>query len=715
MAKSFWMILTATVAVLGMGGDAQAQLFYRTDGTSALLTSSSWGTSSSGPFTGAWVDNSNIIFTAASAITNVTNIPVGNFTVTNSSTVTWTVAGTYNTNGAVRTFDIGTGSKLIWNGQSISGATGSGVIKNGGGTWDIGSQGNALPGGFTLNAGTVIAGGVNAIGGGVLNLNGGILTPNSGTTRSFNGSSISIGGDVQFGDSVNVPLGTGGLTFSAATSLGGANRTLNLGYNKIVTFDGIISNAGSPSTAITFGATTAGSGGSFAITNTANTFTGAIRITGGEARFTGPDSFGDVNNSIVVDGGRLASVSGGMYTLASTHNIFVGDTVGTSINVVGATGTITYNGVIADVAGKTGTWAKQGAGTLVLGGVSTYTGATAINGGTLKLTTGNDRLPTGTTVSLGQAASTNLGTLDLNGFNQTIAGLNSITGTNAAATNNTVTSTAPATLTLGGSGSYSFGDGSNANSGVIAGGISIVKNGTGTQTFGDINTYTGTTTVNAGSLLATSSGGSATGTGIVNVNSGGLLGGTGNVGGAITVAGGGTVRGDSLAGVGTLALGSHLTIASDAGNGGKIQSTVTGAPGAGNSKLSFTNGTLTLGDGTGKFTIDLKQGVVAVTEFQTYTITLATATGGGLFKLGSTTLLANDVVSQSRYAVTNNFQYGTTGNYVLAVDSTGNNLQLTFTPVPEPGAMVALGAAGLGLLGAFRRYRNRKVAVDLAA
>ena len=356
-----------------------------------------------------------------------------------------------------------------------------------------------------------------------MNLNGGILAVNSVSSRSFsNLTSIAIGGDVQYGDSVNVAAGTGSLTFSAGTSLGGANRTLTLGNSAIVTFGGIISNTGSPATAITFGAT-AGSGGSFAITNTANTFTGGIRIIGGEVRFTGPDSFGDANNSIVVDGGRLAIVSGGVYTLAATHNIFVGDTAGTSIGVPGANGTLTYNGVIADVAGKTGAWAKLGASTLVLGGVSTYTGATAISEGTLKLTTGNDRLPTGTTVSFGQAASTRLGTLDLNGFNQTFAGLNSTSGTNTTATNNVVTSTAPATLTLGGGGSYSFGDGSNANSGVIAGGISIVKNGTGTQTFGDVNTYTGTTVVNSGTLrfnAANSIGGSGA---TVTANSGGTL------------------------------------------------------------------------------------------------------------------------------------------------------------------------------------------------
>jgi len=137
---------------------------------------------------------------------------------------------------------------------------------------------------------------------------------------------------------------------------------------------------------------------------------------------------------------------------------------------------------------------------LQLGGESTYTGATAVNNGILRITTGNNRLPTGTTLSLGQPASGNLGTFDLNGFNQQVAGLNSTTGTNAGTTDNTLTSASPATLTLGGSGTYAYGDGTPQNSGVITGAISLVKSGSGTQTLGDINTFTGTTTVNAGVL-----------------------------------------------------------------------------------------------------------------------------------------------------------------------------------------------------------------------
>ncbi len=75
-------------------------------------------------------------------------------------------------------------------------------------------------------------------------------------------------------------------------------------------------------------------------------------------------------------------------------------------------------------------------------------------------------------------------------------------------------------------------------SGVIQDSGALTKAGTGTLTLSSANTYTGATTVSAGTLIASNRSGSATGTGSVNVNAG-TLGGKGIIQGAVTIGTGG--------------------------------------------------------------------------------------------------------------------------------------------------------------------------------
>ncbi|MEO8769404.1 MAG: YDG domain-containing protein [Ferruginibacter sp.] len=472
------------------------QLYWRTDGTTGTWTTSNfWSAAPTATGGSAWVSGSNAIFNGNSTLTFATTV-VGNVTVANGFVVTITAAGTAS-GTTVRTYDIGTGSTLTWTGQNLPTSSGFGVIKNGAGIWDMGAQGNAFNasnGGFTINAGTVISGGSNNFGGAgvVLGLNGGTIQ--SSGTRAY-ANNITMGGNF-------ILTGTGNATHSGTVALGAATRTFtNSTTSGSRIFSGIIS--GSIGSGLTFDGAGAGT---INITGAANTYTGPTSINGAEVEYDGGDlSFGAVPgsvtaNNIIIDGGRLTINAASSFTLNSNRGIQLGATAGTSISVKGSTTTLTYNGIIADKPATTGSLAKQGGNLLQLGGISTYTGSTFINNGTIQLSTGSNRLPTGTVLNIGQAASANVGIFDMNGFSQQIAGLNSTSGTNATASDNTVTSSTPATLTIGGSGSYNYGDGTNANSGVIGGAISMIKTGSGTQILGDVNTYTGNTTISNGVL-----------------------------------------------------------------------------------------------------------------------------------------------------------------------------------------------------------------------
>ncbi|TAL05153.1 MAG: hypothetical protein EPO07_04005, partial [Verrucomicrobia bacterium] len=101
----------------------------------------------------------------------------------------------------------------------------------------------------------------------------------------------------------------------------------------------------------------------------------------------------------------------------------------------------------------------------------------------LGVTTG--KLPATSPVSLGAPA-----TLDLTGTAQTIASLSDIAGSGGVVTNSAAT---PGTLTLNSATTNIF-------SGSIRGNIALVKSGAGTQSFNGANTFSGNTTVNAGTL-----------------------------------------------------------------------------------------------------------------------------------------------------------------------------------------------------------------------
>ena len=363
-----------------------ANQFWNTNGVSNTWTAANWGTTAAGPFTNGWTANNDANFTANSLITYVTNTAVGNINVTNGSTVTMTAAGTYNTNGAVRTLDVGTGSILDFAAQSISSAAGTGFIKNGNGIF-FSSNGNAYTGGFTLNAGTIIIGGVNAMGnGGPLTINGGTFAANATRNITARYSSVTIGGDFTIGAvTTGVPSGNGtnaaNITFGDNMSLGAATRTITIGSNANYTLGGIIS--GSAGSGLTV-ANASGATGTLTL-NGANTYTGDTTISSGKLSLGTTGSIANSTNIILAGGSTFDVSTRGGVTLASGQGLKGSGTTTTGTIATAASNGLTTaaNSPLQFTAfnGTTAPLTIGGAGTVTLASGNPVT-VTVANGGT---------------------------------------------------------------------------------------------------------------------------------------------------------------------------------------------------------------------------------------------------------------------------------------------------------------------------------------------
>jgi hypothetical protein len=397
--KRFFLTTAALLIIaFGLAGNANAQLFWNTNGANNTWTAANWGPSAAGPFTTAWTNNSDANFTANSLITFVTNTQVGNVTVANGVTVTMTAVGTYSTMGNVRTLDVGTGSILDYASQSISTVAGTGFIKNGAGIY-FSANGNQFPGGFTLNAGTVIMGGINAMGGGggALNINGGTIAANNTRTVTTRYSGINIGGNFTMGAvTTGVPTANGSptanITFADNVALGAVDRTITIGSNGTYTFSGIMSGAaGTGLTVVAAGGATGSLGlggastydggttvnsGTLFLSNTTGSATG----TGGVAVNSGGRLLGGINAGTTaftnVGANRVDINSGAILSPGSTG------TGGGTMHITG-TQTAASGGYTSTVNVKTGaTFHVNLTGTTTFSQVS-LTGTMDVTGSTL--------------------------------------------------------------------------------------------------------------------------------------------------------------------------------------------------------------------------------------------------------------------------------------------------------------------------------------------
>jgi autotransporter-associated beta strand protein len=249
------------------------------------------------------------------------------------------------------------------------------------------------------------------------------------------------------------------------------------------------------------------------------------------------------------------------YTATFNNDIILNDSGSgtfTQGSGAGAAGTVvTLGGVIsgnANLVFELG--AGGGRGTIVLANQATYTGNTTLN--TAAALDGTVRLGINNALPVGTQFSVNRGQFDMAGFNQQVAELSGSAVGNGFVTN---TSSTTSTLTIDGNSTGTFSGligasdlpGATDNIALV-----LAPTNTGTLTLNRLsgNSYNGGTTINGGRLVASAGDPavSATGTGAVAVNDGGTLGGTGGVGGPITVASGGRLAPGAATGntIGTL-------------------------------------------------------------------------------------------------------------------------------------------------------------------
>ncbi len=341
-----------------------------------------------------------------------------------------------------------------------------------GGTLKTSSGTSSLTG--DVNVGTSIV--IDVSSGAQLTLSGKLddgdtLLPQS-TSKNGAGTLIITNNTNDYGSTVinagTLQVGNGGTT----GVLGGGDVTNNgiliFNRNNTLTFDKIVSGTGN---VIQQGSGTTTLSGE-------NTYTGTTTINNGILQ-------AGVNNAL--SNATAVTVASGTYDL-NNYSDTIGSlsgsgsvTLGSGTLTTGASNsTTTFSGVISE----TGNLVKTGTGTFTLSGNNTYNGSTTINDGTIKLGKTN-ALPTNTTLSM--TGGDNDLRLDLtDSYDQTIG---SLSGSGRIYLYGR-------TLTTGENST------STTFSGVMSGstGGNLVKNGSGTFTLSGTNIYTGSTTINNGTI-----------------------------------------------------------------------------------------------------------------------------------------------------------------------------------------------------------------------
>ncbi|WP_415878618.1 autotransporter-associated beta strand repeat-containing protein [Methylomonas sp. TEB] len=622
------------------------------------------------------------------------------------------------------TFDLGANSDTVAGVQLLSGSiTGSGTLTSTS-TFDVqsGTISAALGGSVGLSkttAGTVTLSGNNTYTG-TTQVNAGTLTLGAGDVLA-NASSLIVNGG----------------TFDL-----GANNDTVAGVQLL---SGSITGTGTLTSTSTFdvqaGTISAKLGGSVGLNKTtagtvtlsgANTYTGNTQVSAGTLALGASDVLANTS-SLIVNGGTF-DLGANSDTVAGVQ-LLSGSITGTGTLTSTSTFDVQAGTISAKLGGSVGL-NKTTAGTVTLSGANTYTGNTQVSAGTLALGASDVLANTSSLIVNG-------GTFDLGGNNDTVAGVQllsgSITGTGA------LTSTSDFDMQAG------------TISAALGGSVGLSKTNAGTVTLSGTNTYTGNTQVNAGTLalgasdvLANTSSlivnggtfdlgansdtvagvqllsGSITGSGTLTSTStfdvqsgtvsavlGGSVGLTKTTAGTVTLSGANTYTGNTQVSAGTLALGAGDVLANTSSlivNGGTFDLGANNDTVAGVQLLSGSiTGTGTL---TSTSTFDVQSGTVSavlggsvgLTKTTAGTVTLSganTYTGNTQVSAGTLALGAGDVLANTSSLIVNGgtFDLGANSDTVAGVQLTSGSITGTGTLTSNSAFDVQSGTVSAALGG----------------
>jgi autotransporter-associated beta strand protein len=425
----------------------QAKLFWDTDVASGYQAASgNWGTDSywttNGTSLGAWVDSTHAEF-AGSGISTLTI--VGNKYLTGMS---------FLSDGYTLT-----GDSLIFIGDSsrITAASGAEGVVN---------TSLAFPNGSLLEVLCTEAGYTQS---GILTFTQGIWAPNAKLALTGSGEG-KISGYINFSGGTS-KLGQVNLASTSATSI---RTELTLSGTASLELDSL---------------NMYGSYQNVQLLDNSYMKVGRIRYNGGSSFYLSGNSTLEANKITFLNTNNRFFFDGGLLKARSSDSLMTS----TGATAVMATGariddggyTVIIPSILADKLGQVGTLTKTGSGTLILTGTNTYTGATTISEGTLKL--GN-----GGATGIISSNVLNNGVLE---FSQSL------------------------------SPNYTFAK-------TISGTGDVVKSGSSQVSLTVANTYTGKTRILAGSLGVAHATGLGTATGVTEVSKGAQL----AIWGGVTVA-----------------------------------------------------------------------------------------------------------------------------------------------------------------------------------